>query len=203
MKSYRSKQGFTLVELLVVIAIIAILAAISIGGYTFAQRNAARQKTIALKTLIQNGLEKYKEVYAEYPEPADPASSPTSLGPAKMLYQALSGDGADAIKGVTSGGSSDGQFSTDELKAPKIMDVDKAMFKKAGNEYYLVDGFGEPFMYKKALTAAPGQPQPTLETKNATYDLWSWGGTDEKSSAMSGAGWKNVTNDNVKWIKNW
>ena len=61
------KHCFTLVELLAVIGIIAILAAITVGGLSFATSKADEAKTIAIMEEFEIALEKYKEDYGVYP----------------------------------------------------------------------------------------------------------------------------------------
>ncbi len=61
------KRHFTLVELLAVIGIIAVLAAITVGGLSFATAKADEAKTIALMEEFEIALEKYKEDYGVYP----------------------------------------------------------------------------------------------------------------------------------------
>ncbi len=61
------KRHFTLVELLAVIGIIAVLAAITVGGLSFATAKADEAKTIALMEEFEIALEKYKEDYGTYP----------------------------------------------------------------------------------------------------------------------------------------
>ena len=62
-----SKRTFTLVELLAVIGILAILAAITVGGLSFATSKADEAKTIAIMEEFEIALEKYKEDYGVYP----------------------------------------------------------------------------------------------------------------------------------------
>ena len=61
------KRTFTLIELLAVIGIIAILAAITVGGLSFATTKADESKTISLMEEFETALEKYKADYGAYP----------------------------------------------------------------------------------------------------------------------------------------
>lgn len=61
------KRHFTLVELLAVIGIVAVLAAITVGGLSFATARADEAKTLALMEEFEIALEKYKEDYGVYP----------------------------------------------------------------------------------------------------------------------------------------
>ena len=53
-------QGFTLIELLVVITIMALMAALTMGAFTYAQKSAARGRTTATHVAIISGLERYR-----------------------------------------------------------------------------------------------------------------------------------------------
>lgn len=204
MKIIRKGHGFTLMELLVVIGIIALLAALVAGGV--GGGSSKRQMTLSTKEMIQSALERYRERYGEYPEPVNGDETAEimpgkvyRIGAAKCLYQALRGDGCDAIKGVTSIGNgesqSDGSVSTAEIKNAVIPDMPEGMWRKVGGSYILVDSFGRPFQYIKADS----------EKKNAinsTYDLWSYA-TDEKNSMAKSKDTEAHASLGARWIKNW
>lgn len=79
-------RGFTLIELLVVITIIAVLSALSIGGYSYiARKQADSQATIQI-SLLSKALEEYKLDNGVYP--------PT--GTTNSLYTLLYWNGASA-----------------------------------------------------------------------------------------------------------
>jgi prepilin-type N-terminal cleavage/methylation domain-containing protein len=202
----RSSNGFTLIELLLVITIIAILAALTISGMGYAQQAAARNRTLAALSAIKSGLETYKEKFGEYPTPKSPSETGAFgggktmvTGGAIMLYQALSGDGSDAINlGQNNGGSSsDGKVDTDELQNKVVGELPKAMVYHAASStvYLLVDGFGRPFQYQKGSEA---------DTINASsYDLWSYGTAPETSIPSSFPGLDEKKAKSATWIKNW
>ena len=124
----RHTAGFTLAELMIVISLIIILAALTIGGYNYAMKGSKRRTTEATLTGIESALERYFDKYGEFPQPSAPDESydvrpgkTYNVGGAKCLYQALRGDGFDAIEGGSNGASpeaspqSDGNFQDAEV----------------------------------------------------------------------------------------
>jgi type II secretion system protein G len=110
--SYRRRaqaHGFTLIELMVVVTIIVLLAGMTVAITTAVQNKARRSKTSALLKAIDNGLERYRTDNGDYPRPAEEDERgevngmSAKTGPARALYQALSGDGDDAIEGGSIG----------------------------------------------------------------------------------------------------
>ncbi|TLD72130.1 type II secretion system protein [Phragmitibacter flavus] len=198
-------RAFTLIELLVVMAIIAILATLTLGAFTYAQQAAARNRTTGAMAAIRAALEQYKEKFGEYPEPMNEgtAVSGAKTGGAKMLYQAITGDGTDAIK-LTSGGTpSDGEVDEEEIRnainasLPPAMIFPPRSAMSGAVEIYLVDGFGRPFQYEKAATTG------TATTINPTYDLWSFGNLEGDAPGTVSLEQKSDVAVTGPWIKNW
>ena len=222
----RRVAGFTLAEMMIVIAIIAVLASLTLGGYNYAMRGSKRRTTEATMTAIQSSLERYFDKFGEFPEPASGDESVEvmpgksyRIGGAKCLYQALRGDGYDAIKGAensaaggnSGSGSSDGNFDETEIQNVLFKDMPNTMWRKLNNQHFtIVDGFYRPFQYIKAApqntgTAAGGgggggNQQAT--TINTTYDLWSYGEDEININTLSIETVENEALAN-KWIKNW
>ena len=197
----RLETGFTLLELLVVIAIIAILAALTMGGFQYAQQAAARNRTIAAHAVLKSGLEQYKEKHGEYPEPANPeattdvAGKELRVGGARMLYQAISGDGDDEIKLATgAGNSSDGRVDGDEADNSINPNLPQNMVVKSIEGYYLADGWSRPFQYVKGGTE---------DSLNPTFDLWSFGNEAKGSGYFYDAESRRNVQATATWIKNW
>jgi prepilin-type N-terminal cleavage/methylation domain-containing protein len=211
----RFARGFTLIELLIVISIIALLAALSMGLFSTAQERAARSRTTATLQAITSALERYKADNGEYPAPKNPGKTANvggnnlTIGGAQMLYQAITGDGSDAIDlGTTQGKPSDGQIDDSEKKF--TINVDFIPSKDAtGNyrsklnatmvvsgDFFLVDGFGHPFFYSR------GDDPQSQSVNKGSFDVWSVAQSKNISTSFSLAdkGNKDMTGP---WIKNW
>ncbi len=79
-----SIKGFTLIELMTVIAIIAVLAGLTIGVSSYANRNAVESRTKAEIRAMETALEAYKADYGGYP-PMDPTQfDPSGSGNPKI-----------------------------------------------------------------------------------------------------------------------
>ncbi|MHB1081856.1 MAG: type II secretion system protein [Prosthecobacter sp.] len=201
MKITRKGHGFTLIELLVVIGIIALLAALVLGSGN--SGSARRNVTQGAMQSIEAALERYCVEHGEYPEPVNADETAEivpgkiyRIGAARCLYQALRGDGRDAIKGAGSAeAQSDGKVSNDEVKNVIIQDLPQAFRRKVGGSYILVDAFGRPFQYIKA-------DSDKKNTINSTYDLWSYAEDDKNVMAKSKDAEANASLG-TKWIKNW
>ena len=95
----RTKKGFTLVELLVVIAILAILASVSVVGYTAfiakADQSVADQELHQIATLINAELIDDGAWTVTIPAPTDADANATRKCTIKVENNALTGDLAD------------------------------------------------------------------------------------------------------------
>ena len=223
--SFHSRtRAFTLVEMLIVVTIISLLAALTMGGYTYAMRSSKRRLTTGTFEAIKLALDRYNTEFGEYPEPANsnqlvqfpPGLANFDTSGASCLYQALTGDGYDQIKGVTgdaagggSGGTSDGKVEgAAELKNKMFVEIPQTIYTRKGTTFMLIDGFGHPFQYLKAAipTAANGangnnnNTAPT--TIKTTYDLWSYS-EDEVNTTKQSISTLTDPTISVKWIKNW
>ncbi|MGV3661158.1 MAG: type II secretion system protein [Prosthecobacter sp.] len=206
-------RGFTLIEMLVVISIIAMLAALTMGGYTYAMNGSKEKTTRGTFEAVKTALENYLSEFGEYPEPANEdqqveftLGKSYNIGGAACLYQAVSGDGFDQLKGVTSSGaeeaspSSDGKISgTEEVSHVMLKELPPTMWMKKGEFYILIDGFARPFQYIKAAPATAGNEPTTI---NSTYDLWSYS-FDQVNIGKKSIDTLETPKDSIKWIKNW
>lgn len=174
-------------------------------GYTcILYKPTPRRSSEATMQMVEASLGRYFDFYGAYPEPAKP-NEPIEIesgvllhvGGAKCLYQALTGDGNDAIKGVSgeAATSSNGTLENEERKRIMFKDMPSSMRSKVGNSYIIVDGYGRPFQYIKA------DPEKK-DTINSTYDLWSYGDDDTNLRATSKDTEANPALG-AKWIKNW
>lgn len=212
-----ARAAFTLIELLIVVTIIALLFALTVGGFSYAQRSAARSKTAATIKAVQSALERYNTEFGEYPEPANPGDTISirdktyTVAGAAMLYQAMSGDGFDAIKvevpPANAGPSqSDGNIDPNESKNIMLTDMPKEVWRIQDGRYFMIDGFGNPLQY---IRAAPqnltGAAAVTPKTINTNYDIWSYGEDEDNTMATSletnAGGPLKLASE--KWIKNW
>ncbi|MEP2775988.1 MAG: type II secretion system protein GspG [Luteolibacter sp.] len=83
-------KGFTLIEILIVMAIIAILAALSIGGFQYVRAKQDFSTAELQISLLSKALEEYKLDHGDYPDPT------TGTSPSNALYTALYYEGASA-----------------------------------------------------------------------------------------------------------
>jgi len=211
---FNLRRGFTLVEMLIVITIISMLAAMTMGGYTYAMRASKRRITSGAFAAINLALDRYEADFGEFPEPSGtdeivailPGKTYDVSG-AACLYQALTGDGFDKIQGVS--GSSDASAQSDgktegieEIKNMKLAELPQTMFTKKGSNYVLIDGFGRPFQYIKAAAPVAAGTPPEATTINSTYDLWSYS-EDEVNTTKKSIDTLEDANLSIKWIKNW
>lgn len=224
----RLTKAFTLVEMLIVLSIIALLAGLTMGGYTYAMRSSKRRLTTGTFEAVKSALENYRAEFAEYPEPATTGTMvaflPTKtydISGAACLYQALTGDGFDQIKGVAAGDSqtpsaSDGRTQGQEIKNMMLKEMPQTMWRRMGPAFVLVDGFGRPFQYIKAAPpsstsgsggnsgsgSGSGGGGQQASTINSTYDLWSYG-EDELNINMRSVQTLENPMFAAQWIKNW
>jgi prepilin-type N-terminal cleavage/methylation domain-containing protein len=210
-------RGFTLLELLVVLVIIAILAALTLGAFRYAQESSARNRTVAGIGAIKAALERYKEKFGEYPEPANPTESDNftgntfNTGAAHMLYQAITGDGNSAIRLASPppAGTAESDGAVDEREQDQVLGssvLPKGLIyppnapANTPRARLLVDGWGRPYQYTKA-NADPAIPPSTV---NPTYDLWSFGPLKNAFGSVSGD-LESKRNEQISgaWITNW
>ena len=185
-------------ELLIVISIMALLAGLVAATAQSMNRASRAKQAVAQVAAMELGLENYKGDYGEYPEAANDSkksfdgSGSYNVGGARMLYQALSGDGADAIAGAE-GGASNGQMgesSDGEVYLPYLDPENNTqnMVSGEGSDYWVADPFGKPYQYEKA-----GLDEPT---NNSTFDLWSFGPKEAGPNY-------NPQDHPETWITNW
>ncbi len=152
--------------------------------------NMAGQRTEAILSEIQGGLELYKIDHGEYPpNPALDRDETAKYG-AHVLYKYLSGDF-----------DGDGEFDTDD-PSNKIY-VESLDFRSSEGQgkgtvgidtegrYIATDGYGNPIRY---LCDPPKRMSYETRTMNPTYDLWSLGGAEPG---------KKDPENRARWITNW
>lgn len=125
-------------------------------------------------------LEAYKNEYGNYPRPVNGVTDPVAV--AKMLYQAVTGDGTDMIDSAAPT-PSDGEAGTEGMAfvGPWFVSQ-KELLTIVHPERYLMDPWGNPYRYIRGDESAA--------TKNTTsFDLWS----SQKTKA----------NGEPLWLANW
>jgi hypothetical protein len=141
-----------------------------------------RKKAQGQIMAIQEALVAYRNQYGNYPRPVGGSNEPVTV--AKMLYQAVTGDGTDMIHGAEQR-ASDGNPGTDgEFFL-------QAAFNPSGTspfthkDYYLMDPWGQPYHYVRGDEHA--------QTKNSRmFDLWTEA-TDQPGRE----------DNEAVWISNW
>ncbi len=219
-----NSRAFTLVEMLIVITIIALLASLTMGAYSYAMRSSKRRITTGTFEAIKLALDRYNTEFGEFPEPASkdqmaeiiPGKFYDTSG-AACLYQALTGDGYDQIKGVSSPSGSDKSSAgsdgktegTDEIKNMMLVEVPRTIWTAKNNRYIIIDAFGRPFQYIKAASStatgsgsSSSSSSSAATTINSTYDLWSYA-EDEVNITMKSIDTLKDARLSIKWIKNW
>jgi hypothetical protein len=182
------------------------LAVVIFGGGGFNGHGcgpgAERNRSIAAHAVIKSGLEQYMEEYGQYPAPVHPEATikvsgrDMRVGAARMLYQALTGDGDSEIKLPSATGKpSDGKISEEEAEHSINGSLPKSMVAISSEGYrYLVDGWGRPFQYVKGGEG---------DTINPTYDLWAFGDIKSKEPLFYDAETRRKAEAIAKWIRNW
>lgn len=221
MKSHRftrRRAAFTLIEVLTVVAIIAMLSALGFAATRYAQNKARQADTIALIQDVSTAIEAYRQDRGNYPRPAmeeaETQIEGTSwkTGGARMLYQVLSGDGDDALKGgekISNGQQASaksekdpdaGKVYMDSIVAPTAQDIEKKKHMKlvepdGETGYYVIDAWRHPLQYQIAERDKNGVVTNDIQMHSSSnFELWSYGALkkpDESEEAKA------------KWITNW
>lgn len=192
--------GFTLVELLCVMTIIAILAALVLGTFQYAQQKGARSRSETEINALEAALESYKADNGTYPS----SSETDSLGPVatsyspsayvaagQILYKALSGDTDFNFSNGMGGASAGKQYF--EFKPNQLYS------NGTTSTTYPIDPWGNAYGYSTAqANVAPTALPATTPGFNPTFDLWSTAGSTEAPNPTPSSGTVDP-----KWIKNW
>jgi prepilin-type N-terminal cleavage/methylation domain-containing protein len=214
------RGGFTLIELLTVMAVIAILAALSLVIYSWANKKSALANAETQIRAIEVACDNYKSDTGSYPHQGLAVSG--SIGPiiysdqlnprtngnslytpgspyvnaSLELYETLTGD----LRCTgTSGGASARNYLPDVTPSIFGRSNINAPVSASNPVLYLTDPFTNVFGYSTAyatqIANANGAVITTGSGYNPTYDLWCTGG----QSATPG-GSPDVT---LQWKDNW
>ncbi len=141
----KQKKAFTLVELLIVISIIGILAALLMPAISAAQRNAVRSTSKAFLTGMVTALERYKDEYGYFPQFLTQRER-TNLDDGSYSE--------NFVKAVTGKDPEGRMLSASDRreynrKAREFMTFNSGNLiqNKAGGQWKVVDGFGNPNIY--------------------------------------------------------
>ncbi|QIF01094.1 hypothetical protein [Roseimicrobium sp. ORNL1] len=196
------EKGFPALKWLVGLAFIGLLAGLTLRPIPISHAPSKRNRSVAAHAVIKSGLEQYLEEHGQYPTPAHPdammkvSGKDIRVGAARMLYQALTGDGDSEIKSASAtGNASDGKISEEEAKHSINSNLPKNMVATSSEGYrYLVDGWGRPFQYIKGGTE---------DAINPTFDLWTFGDIGSQDPLFYDAETRRKDEAIARWIRNW
>lgn len=151
--SPQNAKGFTLIELLVVIAIIAILAAMSVGGFNYVSKKQAFSTAEVQIKLLEKALEDYKLDNGDYPDPTSASSG------SNALYLALYHDGASATPSE--------KIYLSELDPENNK---QGWTSGTGTSTTIIDPWGQEYIYRIGSDADARNPDFDLISKGPDTD---------------------------------
>jgi prepilin-type N-terminal cleavage/methylation domain-containing protein len=208
------RAGFTLIEMITVIAVIIILVSLVLAVNGLVQRKAAMTRANAEIQALSSACEAYKTDNGGYPQDTftnqytDNLDPRVYLTPATPNYYNACGVLYAALSGMTNNGSgvmtqTATNYAPDFFKAARLAGGPNTQVPATyildpwGNSYgYSTSGLSVQQQYQQALASDPkANPPIPLGSKgyNATFDLWSTGGTTGLNNSA----------DVYKWVKNW
>jgi prepilin-type N-terminal cleavage/methylation domain-containing protein len=165
-------HAFTIIEVLIVISIIVVLAGLILATSGYVQTKGKRSRAEAEIAAISAALENYKADNGIYPQHS------AASGGDHALYQALAGDGDDALGGTNA--STGVASSSGKIYMP--LKPSMAQPNPPDSNTRVVDPWTFGYNY-----LAPG-------SNNPTFDLWSTGPPTSNGTRNS---------DPAQFIKNW
>ena len=184
--NFARDRAFSMIELMVVVSVMIVLAGLLIAALPGIQTKVNRNKVLTFMAEIENGLSKYQIDFGAYPQNPAPGGgagrTQAGIKGSSILYQELSGDR-----------DLDGEVDeNEEIYVPKLdydsnLNANPQRSTSAGGQYLVVDAFGNPMMY---LADPPNIDDDDRNTRNATYDLWSFAEGEEEDEIKHIANWK-------------
>lgn len=179
------RQGFTLVELLTVISIIVILAGLSLGAFSWANRKSMQTKSEVQLRLLGNGIQQYFADAGAYPEAIGDGSAKESL----LIYSMCFGDGVgeDGLVGTEDDVEVDGK--PDEWGTIYLNELDP----NGGGKWFI--GRNPPTGLYDPWSRLWSYRSGDDNNMNFDFDLWS-PGPDGKTNPLPDSTTKD---DIVNW----
>ncbi|SDT86388.1 type II secretion system protein G [Verrucomicrobium sp. GAS474] len=177
------RQSFTLVELLIVMTIIGILAALTLGGATYAQKKAKISRAQGEIQALATALERYKIDNGIYPETElinTGGDGYTGTADPDTVYK----DNAEVLFSSLSGGKEN--FNDVGVPTSPVYFEFRAnmVSKNTSGKSFVADPFGHPYGFTTDSNAF---------FNTGFVDLWSTSGQDGQGSKT------NV----LQWATNW
>ena len=148
-KYKKSKGAFTLVELMVVIVVIGIVGGIifSGAGYLF-EKQAIKQAKVEVEVL-KIALDEFKREYGDFPETFDNEGEMASF----ILFHSLYGTHQPSLDTETWERVAVSEFRknllpVDKMTLETLIDDGSEKFNFSEFDHFLVDPWGEPFIYQ-------------------------------------------------------
>jgi prepilin-type N-terminal cleavage/methylation domain-containing protein len=148
-KYKNSKSAFTLVELMVVIVVIGIVGGIifSGAGYLF-EKQAIKQAKVEVEVL-KIALDEFKREYGDFPETFDNEDEMASF----ILFHSLYGTHQPSLDTETWERVAVSEFRknllpVDKMTLETLIDDGSEKFNFSEFDHFLVDPWGEPFIYQ-------------------------------------------------------
>lgn len=129
------REGFTLLEILIVIGIMAVLAGLLFPGIQGALASGKKTQALAAIRDIVTGLKQYQVDYGRFPVPAGQAAEEVlDLDAGSAVLKVLLGENPQALNP-----------KTERYIEPKIGKAGAGGLIGAGDDYALVDPWGQPY----------------------------------------------------------
>ena len=156
--SRNTARGFTLIEVLIVMAIIAVLAALSIGGFQYVRDKQKFSSAELQIGLLSKALEEYKLDNGEYPD----------VTSTNELFQALYWDTDDDGTGADT--DDDQKIYVAELNPGNNS---QKWISGTGSTATIIDPWGQEYIYRIGSDAS---------ARNPDFDLLSTGPDEDETT---------------------